>query len=485
MLNAWWVLTAILLLPSATGSSERQEERGPRAVRQGPSAEGLAELEEALSQDSRSAVAYFRKGLALAALLNYSGAVEAFETAVVIDPRFVDAWRQLVVLYPQIGRAEDARRAFERVGRLEELPPEERLALARSLRKAGWFGEALEAVGSSDRPRTPEEWLELGLIESEKGEDARAAEHLERALGTPSIATAEAEYRYGLSLEGIGRPEEALAAYRRALELDPRHVSSHFRLGNLLLRSGRKEEGRAILREYETLRQWDRRVNLLKFMVTSGKLSGDEEREKTHALVMLLLQGGELEEAGRLIDAALSRSPRDSDLLVAQAFRLVALGERKSAREVLQPVLEREQVPSDAWWLAARIDLAEGRLREAVAEFERSVAVDRDPPARLLEELGLAYARAGLPSEAETALERALEKSPDLFDARAGMGALLLDRGVFSEAEKHLRAAVSLRPEDAEARRELARVLEALGRSADAAAERKAADELDSARKRP
>jgi tetratricopeptide (TPR) repeat protein len=113
------------------------------------------------------------------------------------------------------------------------------------------------------------------------------------------------------------------------------------------------------------------------------------------------------------------------------------------------------------------------------------VAVDRDPPARLLEELGLAYARAGLPSEAETALERALEKSPDLFDARAGMGALLLDRGVFSEAEKHLRAAVSLRPEDAEARRELARVLEALGRSADAAAERKAADELDSARKRP
>jgi tetratricopeptide (TPR) repeat protein len=485
MLNAWWVLTAILLLPSATGSSERQEERGPRAVRQGPSAEGLAELEEALSQDSRSAVAYFRKGLALAALLNYSGAVEAFETAVVIDPRFVDAWRQLVVLYPQIGRAEDARRAFERVGRLEELPPEERLALARSLRKAGWFGEALEAVGSSDRPRTPEEWLELGLIESEKGEDARAAEHLERALGTPSIATAEAEYRYGLSLEGIGRPEEALAAYRRALELDPRHVSSHFRLGNLLLRSGRKEEGRAILREYETLRQWDRRVNLLKFMVTSGKLSGDEEREKTHALVMLLLQGGELEEAGRLIDAALSRSPRDSDLLVAQAFRLVALGERKSAREVLQPVLEREQVPSDAWWLAARIDLAEGRLREAVAEFERSVAVDRDPPARLLEELGLAYARAGLPSEAETALERALEKSPDLFDARAGMGALLLDRGVFSEAEKHLRAAVSLRPEDAETRRKLARVLEELGRSADAAAERKAADELDSTRKRP
>jgi tetratricopeptide (TPR) repeat protein len=482
MLTVCWILTAVLLSQSETG---RPEERGLRALRRDQYGDALAEIEAALAQDSRNAAAHFRKGLALAGLLNYSGAVEAFESAVEIDPRFADAWRQLVVLYPQIGRAEDARRAFERVGRLEELAPEERLALARSLRKAGWFGEALEAVGSSDRPRTAEEWLELGLIESEKGEDARAAEHLERALETPSIATAEAEYRYGLSLEGIGRPQEALAAYRRALELDPRHVSSRFRLGNLLLRSGREDEGRALLREYETLRQWDRRVNLLKFMVTSGKLSGDEEREKTRALVMLLLQGGELEEAGRLIDAALSRSPGNSDLLVARAFRLVALGERSTAREVLQPVLERDQVPSDAWWLAARIDLAEGRLREAVAEFERSVAADPDPPARLLEELGLAYARAGLLSEAETALARALEQAPNLFDARARLGALLLDRGLFTEAENHLRAAVTLRPGDAEARRELARALEALGRSADAAAERKAADELDSARKRP
>jgi tetratricopeptide (TPR) repeat protein len=471
MLTVCWILTAVLV----------SQENEPRGLRQAPSDEALAAIE----QDSRTAAAYYRKGLALAGWLNYSGAVEAFESAVEIDPRFADAWRQLVVLYPQIGRAADARRAFEHVGRVEELPSEERLALARSLRKAGWFEEAIEALGSSDEPRTAEEWLELGLIESEKGEDARAAEHLERAFGTPSIATAEAEYRYGLSLEGIGRPEEALAAYRRALELDPRHVSSHFRLGNLLLRSGRQEEGRALLQEYETLRQWGRRVNLLKFMVTSGKLSGDEEREKTHALVMLLLQGGELDEAGRLIDAALLKSPGNSDLLVARAFRLVALGERKSAREALQPVLESDRVPSDAFWLAARIDLAEGRVAEAVAEFEKSVAADPDPPARLLEELGLAYASAGLLSAAETALERALAQTPNLFEARVRLGALLLDRGVFTDAEKHLRAAVTLRPEDAEARRGLARALEALGRTADAAAERKAADELESARKRP
>jgi tetratricopeptide (TPR) repeat protein len=317
------------------------------------------------------------------------------------------------------------------------------------------------------------------------GEDARAAQHLEQALATPSAATAEAEYRYGLALEATARSAEALAAYRRALERDPRHRSAHFRLGNLLLRTGQTEEGRALLRDYETLRQWDRRVKLLKFMVTSGKLSGDEEREKTHALVMLLLQGGVLDEAGQVIAAALAKHPEDSDLLVAQAWHLLASGERQSAREVLEPLLERKDAPSDALWLAARIDLVEGRLPEAVATFERSVAMDPDPPARLLEELGTAYARAGRVSEAEAMLRRALEKAPDLFAAQQSLGDLLLGRGAFEEAEALLREGVRFHPGDPEVRRSLARALEGLGRREEAAAERKTADEIEASRKRP
>jgi tetratricopeptide (TPR) repeat protein len=485
VLTGWWALAAVVLWQATAESTDELDQRGRRALRQGRYDEALATFEEILAQDSRSAWANYRKGMALAGLLDYSGAVGAFERAVEIDPGFGAAWRQLVVLYPQIGRAADARDAFEQVRRLEDLPEGERLPLARALRKAGWIGEAEEALGSPGRPWRPEEHLELGLIASEEGEDARAAEHLEHALATPSTATAEAEYRYGLALEALGRSEEALAAYRRALERDPRHRSAHFRLGNLLLRTGEAEEGRALLRDYETLRQWDRRVNLLKFMVTSGKLSGDEEREKTHALVMLLLQGGVLDEAGRVIAAALAKHPEDSDLIVAQAWWLLASGERQSARKVLEPLLERKDAPSDALWLAARIDLAEGRLAEAVATFERSVAVDPDPPPRLLEELGTAYARAGRVSEAEAVLRRALEKAPDLFTAQQSLGDLLLGRGAFEEAEALLREGVRFHPGDPEVRRSLARALEGLGRGEEAALERKAADEIEAPRKRP
>ena len=98
--------------------------------------------------------------------------------------------------------------------------------------------------------------------------------------------------------------------FPRTMSKDPRMGSARFRLGNLLLRSGSPEQGRALLHGYEQFRQWDRRVKLLLAMVTSGMLSEVVEREKTRELVNLLLQGGALEDAAALIDSALAKTPK-------------------------------------------------------------------------------------------------------------------------------------------------------------------------------
>jgi tetratricopeptide (TPR) repeat protein len=156
VLTGWWAVAAIVLWQT-TENPDELEERGRRALRQGRYSDALATFEEILTQDSQSTAANFRKGMALAGLLDYSGAVAAFERAVEIDPGFGAAWRQLVVLYPQIGRAADARDAFLRVRQLGDLPEDERLPLARALRKAGWTGEALEALGSPGRPLRADE----------------------------------------------------------------------------------------------------------------------------------------------------------------------------------------------------------------------------------------------------------------------------------------------------------------------------------------
>lgn len=60
--------------------------------------------------------------------------------------------------------------------------------------------------------------------------------------------------------------------------------------------------------------------------------------------------------------------------------------------------------------------------------------------------------------EALALYRRAIERRPDLIEARLGMADTLLALGRAEEAVPHLRAVVQQQPEDAEARRRLARL---------------------------
>src|SRR5437879_4442575 len=64
---------------------------------------------------------------------------------------------------------------------------------------------------------------------------------------------AEQWFDLGLELE-VSAPEDARDAYRRALELDPRHADARVNLGRLLVESGRAEEAethfRAVVADY-------------------------------------------------------------------------------------------------------------------------------------------------------------------------------------------------------------------------------------------
>ena len=65
---------------------------------------------------------------------------------------------------------------------------------------------------------------------------------------------AYAAYFYGDALEKAGRADEALAEFRRAVDLDPYLGSSIHRISRILLRSGRTDEGMTLLDTLERLR---------------------------------------------------------------------------------------------------------------------------------------------------------------------------------------------------------------------------------------
>ena len=62
------------------------------------------------------------------------------------------------------------------------------------------------------------------------------------------------QYYLGAAYAAVGRLEEAETALRTAIQLQPEHESAHFSLGNVLVRAGRREEGRAQLMRFQELK---------------------------------------------------------------------------------------------------------------------------------------------------------------------------------------------------------------------------------------
>lgn len=76
----------------------------------------------------------------------------------------------------------------------------------------------------------------------EQGRPDEAIARYERALEIDSDC-ADAHNNLGSVLRKQGRPDEAVACYRRALEIDPDYAEAHWNYGLMLLANGRFREG--------------------------------------------------------------------------------------------------------------------------------------------------------------------------------------------------------------------------------------------------
>ncbi len=452
----FFFLAALVLQP---GRVSELEELGWEELRSGRAGEALSAFEAAIAVEPLRGSSHYGRGMAFAALVDYGSAVDAFERAAALDPAHGPALRKAAALHAQLGHRESARDALRRALPLGPAPAAERIALGRALRKAGLLEEA-RAVFGTELEATAEERLELGLLEMESENYAAAASHLEAAVRDPEKASAEAEYEYGRCLEFLERPRDAEVHYRLSLEREPNFHKARFRLGNLLLSLGEREEGIEKLRGYERYRKWDRRVGLLLAMVSSGTLAEAEKLGKTLELADLLLQGGALEDAERVVTTGLAAFPQEPLLRVALAKTLLLRKQHDRAWEELGQVLSLPSPPGEAFWLQGLLFLARGETGQALEAYRKAHSGTRDPPAQFLKEMAAIEALAGDFESAERDFERAIAKDPAQATARADLALFLESRGRLEEAAAQYRKALEIDPGLEAAIRGLAEVLE-------------------------
>lgn len=155
------------------------------------------------------AIVYINKGVGLANLGRFEGALKCFERAISLDPTNVAAYRNKGVTLERLGRLEEALHTYEQAIRLD---PSD----ARAYYNKGVVLRALK--------RTKEA---LHMYEQ--------AIHLQ-----PTYAAAF--YAKGNTLRDLGCLEEAVLAYEQTLRLQPTYANASFNKGNILRELGRFEE---------------------------------------------------------------------------------------------------------------------------------------------------------------------------------------------------------------------------------------------------
>ncbi len=233
----------------------------------------------------------------------------------------------------------------------------------------------------------------------------------------------------GNALGRLGRLDEAVANYRRALLLSPEFAEAHNNLGHALLDLRLPDAAALSLR---------RAIEL-----NAGYAEAHDN------LGSALLELGRPDEAVASYRRALEIEPQFCEAQNNLGNALLDLGSIENALASYRRALEINPQFVEAHNNLGNALRGQGQLDEAEASYRR--ALDIDPYfAEAYCNLGIALRLQGRTTEAQDSCRRALELKPQSAPTYAALAESSADRGDFKAAEELFERAVSIEPESPE-----------------------------------
>ena len=241
-----------------------------------------------------------------------------------------------------------------------------------------------------DAPQSFEVHELLGLVYSAQSQDARASEHLKKAVSL-NPKSAPARTNLAANLMRLRNPELAQAEFKKAAELDPQNFDTNHNLGESYVRSGKVAEAAPYLEKAQRI--------------------DPSSYDNGYDLTLAYLQTGRLNDARQLIH----------DLL-----------KRKDTSELHN--------------LLGEIEEKDGKFVAAANEFE--LAAHADPSESNLFDWGSELLLHRTLGPAVEVFQEAAARYPDSPRLMIGLGMALYARGNYDDAVKALLRAADLAPAD-------------------------------------
>ncbi len=276
----------------------------------------------------------------------------------------------------------------------------------------------------------------------------------------------------GRIVEGRGRVDEAIAQYRRAVEILPSYAPFHNDLGKALAGQGRLDEAMDHYRKSLEIQPDNAVVHatLGTALVSQGRL--DEaighyrkslEIQPNSAIIhtrlgIALASRGQLDEAVEHYRKSLEIQPRDAETHYNLAFALARLGRLDEAIAHYRKGLDVKPDDAEARYQLGLALQRQGKIDEALAQYRQAVKI-KPGYAEARNNLGAALQSRGRIDEAIAEYRKALEIKPDYARVYYNLGTVLAGRGRFDEALAQFRRALEFKPNDADAQNNLAWLL--------------------------
>jgi tetratricopeptide (TPR) repeat protein len=196
-----------------------------------------------LACTSRNYVAHNDLGGALFKQGRVAEAIVQYQSALEINPRYVEAHNDLGVVLARQGQTTEAIGHYRTALEINPDYVEAHINLANSLAAAGQVNEAISHFQRALQldPDNGEPHNDWGALLLRQGQNIEAMEHLQKAVEREPD-NAEVQVNLGTALVTEGRTAEAIRCYQKALDLRPDYAKAHYNLANLFAAQGKPDE---------------------------------------------------------------------------------------------------------------------------------------------------------------------------------------------------------------------------------------------------
>jgi tetratricopeptide (TPR) repeat protein len=255
-------------------------------------------------------------------------------------------------------------------------------------------------------------------------------------------------YLLAICQSALGKTEEAIRTFRKALNQKADYLPAQLRLADALFAAGELAESRKL---YEALVATQPKIAQAHYGL--GRVKA--RLKEVTAAIESLTAACELSPSWGAAHYALAMAYRDlgnaaksgEHLNLSQQFKL---NRPSLADPVFQQVADLNAGAAERLRRGVELEAA-GKLLESIAEHEQALKINSQLSQAHINLIQL-YGRTRQPAKAEEHYQASVALNPNLADSHYNFGVMLLEQKRFAEAAQAFRRTIEINPQFAEAR---------------------------------